>query len=384
LFSGKHGAADRHLIVAVVVAVLLNAGPATGAVDAGKAAPGLSDADRLCIGCHATEGSSKKLPNGDTLALAVDGAAFARSVHGPIGCVACHAQAAAPDHPGSVQSFDSARQYALARNQACRACHDRVYETYERSVHANRVREGKAAAPVCGDCHPPHAVVPASAQGGPKDACMACHAGVTKLHDEWLPNAENHLRAVTCSACHAPGALPRVDLQLQRGAQPLSDADAAVQFARRARAADANADGLDANELRALLADLERSGEKVALRGRIELRSGVEAHELPDKARAIRDCARCHDASAAPFQSVTISVLDANGRPVRYDAHREILNSATTWDALRGFYAIGGTRFKLLDIVLALGLVGGLAVPALHYALRRRFRRPPADDGGRE
>ena len=63
-----------------------------------------------------------------------------------VGCAACHAQAAAPNHPGSGQSFDSARQYALAGNQACRACHDRVYETYERSVHANRVREGMAAA----------------------------------------------------------------------------------------------------------------------------------------------------------------------------------------------------------------------------------------------
>ncbi len=194
----------------------------------------------------------------------------------------------------------------------------------------------------------------------------------------------NHLRAVSCSACHAPDALPRVDLQLQRGTQPMSDQDGAVPFAQRARAADANADGLDANELRTLLADLERSGDGVSLRGRIELRSGVEAHELPDKALAIRDCAKCHDAKAAAFQNVTVSMLDASGRPVRYDAHKEILNSATTWDALRGFYAIGGTRLKLLDIVLAVGLVGGLAVPALHLAVRRRFRRDPANDGGRE
>ncbi len=82
--------------------------------------------------------------------------------------------------------------------------------------------------------------------------------------------------------------------------------------------------------------------------------------------------------SAAPFQNVTVSVLDASGRPVRYDAHKEILNSATTWDALRGFYAIGGTRFKLLDIVLAVGLVGGLAVPALHSPCGDGFAAHPA------
>jgi len=376
-------AAGRQLIVAVVAA-LFGLQPATGATDAGKETPGLSDADRVCVGCHATEGASKKLANGDLLSLAIDGAAFSRSVHGPIGCAACHAEAAAPDHPGNVKNFDSARQYALAQNQACRACHGPVFERYERSVHAARVREAQSAAPVCGDCHPPHGVARASIQGGPKETCLACHGGVELRHGEWLPNAENHLRAVACSTCHAPGALPRVDLQFVRGGQPVSDLGAAVPFRQRARAADADGDGLDANELRALLADLERSGGKVSLRGRIELRSGVEAHELPAKAQAIKDCARCHDANAAPFQNVTVSVLDADGMPVRYDAHKEVLNSATTWDALRGFYAIGGTRFKLLDIVLAVGLVGGLAVPALHLAVRLRFRRPPANDGGRE
>lgn len=381
--KGKHAAIGRHCAFAVVAA-LLGVEPAVGAENAGNAAQGLSDADKICIECHASEGSSKKLANGDTLPLAIDGAAFARSVHGPIGCADCHEQADKPEHPGNMKSFDSARQYALAQNQACRACHGRVFKTYERSVHAIRSREGNAAAPVCGDCHPPHEVAPASVQDGPKDACLTCHGGAVRKHEQWLPNAANHLRAVTCSACHAPGALPRVDLQVQRGTKPLSDKDGALQFERRARAADANADGLDANELRALLADLEGSGEKVSLRGHIELRSGVEAHELPGKAQAIRDCVKCHDANAAPFQNVTVSILDAAGRPVRYDAHKEILSSAITWDALRGFYAIGGTRFKLLDIVLALGLVGGIAVPALHLAVRRLSRRKAENDGARK
>jgi hypothetical protein len=101
-------------LIVAVVAALLGSEPAVGAVDAGNAAQSLSDADKICIGCHATDGLSKKLANGDILSLAIDGAAFARSVHRPIGCAACHAQAAVPDHPASVKSFDSARQYALA------------------------------------------------------------------------------------------------------------------------------------------------------------------------------------------------------------------------------------------------------------------------------
>jgi hypothetical protein len=55
-----------------------------------------------------------------------------------------------------------------------------------------------------------------------------------------------------------------------------------------------------------------------------------------------------------------------------------------TWEALRSFYAIGGTRLKLLDIMLLLGLVGGIAVPALHLAVRRLFRRRPNSDGTRQ
>ena len=131
--------------------------------------------------------------------------------------------------------------------------------------------------------------------------------------------------------------------------------------------------GVDAGER------VERRHRPIGTEG--ELRSGIEAHELPGKAAAIRDCVKCHDENAAPFQSVVISILDADGRPVRYDAHKEILSSAVTWDALRGFYAIGGTRFKLLDYVLAIGLVGGIAVPVVHLALRRFLGRQPKDDG---
>jgi cytochrome c553 len=367
---------------AVVVAIalaLLGVAPVAGAADA--AAPELSEASRTCIMCHGPEGMATKPASGAAATRPVDGTAFARSLHGPLGCEGCHAEVALPAHPGNVKRPESARSYALAQSQTCRACHARVFQAQERSVHAVRLREGNTASPVCGDCHSPHEVTPASVQDGPKNACAACHYDAAQLHAKWLSNAASHVRAVACSACHAPASLRRLDLRLHDGAQPVRGRDAAALFEQRARAIDANSDGLDAIELRALLADLEQRGLKVTLKGRIELRSGIEAHELPGKATAIRDCVKCHDENAAPFQSVVISILDADGRPVRYDAHKEILSSAVTWDALRGFYAIGGTRFKLLDYVLAIGLVGGIAVPVVHLALRRYLGRQPKDDG---
>ena len=373
-------AAARMQVFMVLAVAALGVQPVVAAAGAGKA-QALSDADRACLYCHGPEGSASKPASGAASTRPVDNEAFARSLHGPIGCEGCHEDVSLPAHPGDVKRPESARRYALAQSQPCRACHVGVFKNYERSVHAALLRKGNVAAPVCGDCHSPHEVTPASVQDGPKNVCVTCHDDTVERHGKWLPNAAGHVRAVACSACHAPASLRRVDLRMRTVGQPAGDLDAAALFEERARAIDTDSDGLDANELRGLLADLESRGLKVALNGRIELRSGVQAHEATAKARAIKDCARCHHENAVPFQSVVISILDAEGRPARYDAHKEVLSSATTWEALRGFYAIGGTRFRLLDYVLAIGLAFGIAVPVLHLALRRFFRRRANDDG---
>ena len=348
-------------------------------VAAGTAPAGLAAGDQACIACHANKDLALDFANGDTVSAAVDEATFRRSVHGAVGCVGCHPAVDLRDHPRGTVPFASARHYALERNQSCRACHARVFRIYEGSVHAIRLRGGSTAAPACSDCHRPHDVTPASVQDGPRNACTACHGDTTPTHEQWLPNAASHLRAVACLACHAAEAVRGIDLRLYVGDRRLVDGSGTLGFERRARAADANHDGLDAGELRTLLAGLERDGHDVVLRGHVALRSGMEAHELSPRALAIRDCSRCHDERAVPFQYVTVSTLDAEGRPVRYDAHKSILGSAVAWEALRGFYAIGGTRIKALDVALALGLAGGIAVPALHFAVRRLSRRPPKD-----
>ena len=341
----------------------------------------LSDADKTCLGCHATEGLKKDLANGDALALHVRAEPFAKSVHKPIGCQGCHTQVKLPEHPGDVKTAASARAFTLAQTELCRSCHDRVFKTYEGSMHATRLREGSAAAPTCADCHRPHEVTPASVQDGPKNVCLTCHAGATEMHLTWLPNAARHLEAIACSGCHAPDALRKVDLRLidKRTGERLVDRDAA--FDKRARKADTNGDGLDAMELRTLVAEMNRGGTDVALRGHIELRNGVDAHELPFKANAVRECIACHREGMAQFQRVTVSAIDPDGRPLRYDAHGEVLSSVLSVDALRGFYAIGGTRIKLLDAMLGLALFAGVSVPALHLLIRRLLGRRNRKNG---
>ena len=59
----------------------------------------------------------------------------------------------------------------------------------------------------------------------------------------------------------------------------------------------------------------------------------------------------------------------------RYSAQNEVLNSAISVDTVGGFYAIGGTRIKLLDVLFVLALLAGIGIPIGHMALKWLFRR---------
>lgn len=339
----------------------------------------LSEADETCLACHSNDTLNKDLGEGKTLSLHIPGEAFAKSVHVAVGCAGCHTDVKLGQHPGAGRKIESTRDYSIAMVEVCRGCHDDVFKQLDGSIHATILLNGNRWAPVCTDCHGSHAVTPKTAY----DTCVACHEAAIGTHQKWLPNAELHLEVVSCAACHAPGAQRTVDLRLYDGAAKrwVSEAANAPYFERLARSVDADGNGIDANELRTLMAQINRDTAvpPKTLRGRIELRTGVEAHRLSDKTRAIKDCASCHRQGAEPFQKVTVSILGADGRPVRYDARQEVLSSALSVRSLREFYAVGGTRNRLLDLLLVLAVLGGLAVPIGHQTLKwivkQRLRR---------
>jgi hypothetical protein len=393
----------------------------------------LSEQDKQCLGCHSSEGLEKKLVNGERLSLHIPGAVFAESVHNALGCAACHSNISLKSHPRARKKIGSTREYSVAQTGVCRACHEDKFKLYEESIHASLLREGNPIAPVCTDCHSPHAVRPKAARESiaevpcrkchssifdayaesvhgqargkpgssnapicadchrahdvmaastgeqPKNACLGCHQGTLRAHQAWLPNAERHLEAVSCAACHAPKAQRKVDLRLYDNVaqKRVAEKEGVPQFETRARSADAKGVGLDAMALQSLLREFNRDGidSKTTLRGRLEVRTGVETHQLTDKAKAIGKCDTCHREGADPFQSVTVSIVGPDGRPLRYGAQKEVLNSAISVDSVGGFYAIGGTRIKLLDILLALALLSGIAVPVGHMTLKWLFRR---------
>lgn len=68
-------------------------------------------------------------------------------------------------------------------------------------------------------------------------------------------------------------------------------------------------------------------------------------------------------------------MVGPDGRLLRHDVRKDVLQSLTSMESVRGFYAIGSTRIHLLDQLLVLVLAGAISVPLGHMGVKRLFRR---------
>jgi len=421
-------------ITAIAAALTLlpgNAPPAFAAENAPSTPTAPSAADQHCLSCHGAAGMEKKLQDGATLQLHVAADLFAKSVHSANTCASCHSDIDPAAHPPAKKEIKSARSFAVEMNQVCNTCHKDKFDQWGTSIHAALVRAGNPAAPICADCHNPHAVIKGAAATveqapcktchadiytaylgsmhakarlntkdsyaptcsgchtahdvkpvaaglhgqGPEAACFGCHAGALESHQKWLPNSALHFEVVSCAACHAPAAQRKVELMLidskgkaqgtEKLGVPLFEASAV-----------SGGKGIDSQALWNLLQTVNSSGlsGKTVLRGRLVVLNGPQAHQLADKSKAISDCHTCHRQGSQAFQSVTISLVGPEGRRVGYGASADVLNSAFSVDSVSGFYAIGGTRIKLLDILLILAILGGGGIAVGHVALGWLFK----------
>ncbi len=397
------------------------------AAHAAPAAAALSADDLACLECHARPQLEKSLGNGQKLSLHVAGKPFARSVHGGEGCAACHS-GLEDGHDKQPRKIASRRALATELMEQCRDCHKKTMKQYEDSVHSALVRAGSDKAPLCTDCHDPHATRSAKEQGGGqalaapcgkcheavskafadsvhgqggeealvckdchrthdvkpaafgdhlRNQCVSCHKDVAGTHAQWLPNTQRHLEAISCAACHSPGTTRRVDLRLYEGAAPHQAGKVGVPTFEKSGPAGSASPGLDARALWSLLQEFNQDGvgPRTVVRGRLEVQTGVQAHQLGAKALAVADCDTCHRRGAASFQAVTVSMAGPDGRPLRREANQGILTSIESVGAVGGFYAIGSTRIVLLDVLLVLAVAGGIALPGAHLAAKLYFRR---------
>ena len=399
----------------------------------------LSKETKACLKCHDKEGLEKKLENQETLSLYVSTKAFVESMHSKNDCEDCHSSIDSKSHGKVKVVIKSKREHSLSMQGSCRECHKKNFAKYEDSLHAALVKEGSKegrkdaplcadchdphtlhsvkivvpiaatpcakchqeifkaysgdvhgleriakgkAAPICADCHKTHDVKAASFGDGVKDACLSCHKDAVKQHQDWLPNAALHFEAISCPVCHVPGAERRVNLRLYDNVakRQVSEKRGVPLFDKRTDAADLTNVGLDERALLSLLKEFNQDGGQgnTVLRGRLEVRSGIEAHQLSEKSKAIRDCNTCHQKGAEPFQSVTLTIASPDGRPLRHGIQKDVLNSLQATESVRGFYAIGSTRIKLLDYALIVVFLAGIGGPLVHMTIKwlfRRFRR---------
>ncbi|HEX6364430.1 MAG TPA: hypothetical protein VFZ93_15845, partial [Albitalea sp.] len=392
--------------------------------------PSLSDDSQACQDCHDKPGLAMKTQDGQPWSLHVSTAAYLKSRHNTTDCVDCHEDIEDDAHAKDKPPVKSRRDYALPLNDGCKSCHKKQVKLFADSVHAallaegsdkaplcsdchavhalqsvkiarpvaetpclecheaigrayvtdvhglDRIANGKPA-PLCADCHQSHAIQAASFGDGMKDTCLACHEDAVAQHKGWLPNAGRHFEAISCPVCHAPSAERRVNLRLydRQGPRKVTETAGVPRFVRTAASDDLPGTGLDERALWSLLQAFNANGaEDVVLRGRLEVRDGEQAHRLAEKSKAIKDCDTCHREGAEAFRSVVLSIAGPDGRPLRQTVDNQVLTSLRSIESVRGFYAIGANRIKLLDVLLVLVVLGSVGGVLAHMTIRRMTR----------
>jgi hypothetical protein len=397
----------------------------------------LLKANGKCLRCHKRD-KVKTLEDGSEMSLQIHGEDYTGSAHGEVACVSCHKAIGNRRHPSSKTNITiaSEREYSLEMNNSCRKCHNKKFKQYEGSIHSamvgqgsekaplctdchsahavetmtvyepetgfpckkcheniftayresvhgsarltgNVIRDDHVQAPICSDCHSSHEVVAMEIGDTLRSQCLGCHENVPLLHSQWLPNAGTHLDIVSCAVCHAPFAKHRFDLHFydNNTQAPLVQQESEELVQQQLMALKDEGGSIDPLEVWKLIEESNESGpENISLRGRLEVRSGVWAHQIAPKSFAVRTCDSCHLAGHRQRMGVTVSMPSQDGRVQSIETDREALSSVSAVESMSDFYALGGNTNKLLDIMFLLSLAAGFAVPIGHFTLGRMIR----------
>jgi predicted CXXCH cytochrome family protein len=227
--------------------------------------PGRVAAQTDCLTCHADKGLQDTAGHN----ISVDGDSFGQSIHGALGCNACHSDISGYPHPdkvakvkcdtchasqasdlsGSVHSNAAEHPctschgdahsifpkgdkrsavYALNVPKTCGTCHGTdgmaqkhglatVFPSYRDSIHGSALtKEGLLVAANCNSCHGSHHILsrkdPQSptAKANIPQTCGKCHAGITAHYFEGVHGkavAAGKMSAPVCSDCHTAHAI---------------------------------------------------------------------------------------------------------------------------------------------------------------------------------
>ena len=289
-------------------------------------------------------------------------------------CTDCH----------SAHAIETMENYDPVEGLPCKQCHENVFNAYTQSVHGeakingNVIRDTHIEAPICSDCHKAHEVTALEIGDTLRTTCIGCHENVLLLHNQWLPNTDMHLDIVSCAVCHAPFAKRRFDLHLYDNVSksPVTQHQGDESIQKQLQDIAAEGRGGDPLEIwKSRQPDGEQGqSADISLRSRVEVVSGIAAHQIAGKSFAVRTCDSCHEEKSRRNQNVTVSVTGADGRKESFEADRETLGSVQAVDSISDFYALGGNTNKILDYLLLLSLAAGFAVPIGHYTMGKMIK----------
>jgi cytochrome b subunit of formate dehydrogenase len=140
-----------------------------------------------CLDCHEAEFKPRKKGQpAEWVGVKPDG--FAKSVHGKLNCVDCHATLTETPHPSKLPPAQ------------CASCHEQAAAQYAKSIHSVSHQMGASDAASCASCHGTHEMVPVKQVDSPvfklnlPKTCSTCHdnAKLTKEYRMGQTQAAGH------------------------------------------------------------------------------------------------------------------------------------------------------------------------------------------------
>ncbi len=146
-----------------------------------KAPPAVPNSE--CLECHEAELISRK-KGMEPEWVGVRPELFAKSVHGKLNCVDCHATITDAEHPSDLPPAQ------------CATCHDAAVNQYDTSIHGMSHKMGASDAASCASCHGTHDMVPVKQLDSPvfklnlSRTCGKCHDDAKLTKDYRMGKSE--------------------------------------------------------------------------------------------------------------------------------------------------------------------------------------------------
>lgn len=288
--------------------LLLIAGGGIAGRSAGPAAAKPDDAataNQACIDCHSDKAATMEKDHRE-ISIFVDGAAFAKSVHGDFKCVDCHEgfDADSLPHKAHIMPVD------------CASCHSDSggRHVFHPRLALDPVPHGDDTS--CAACHGTHAIAAVDSAAFPfrrarqAESCGRCHP---TERDHFAASAHGRALAVTadapgCLACHEKavvnpgGGRDGIALKLAQTALcescHVSKASVAGQTVRGAHFAAAFEQSVHGAALKRGEAE---AANCVDCHGAHEMNDAMSPGDRMNKLHQAGTCGRCHQAIAADF-----------------------------------------------------------------------------------